>query len=147
MIAEGLRTGVFPDSSPALLAALVAPFVHDRDVDEKLDESAVPSRLLKAYDRMNKRLTPLMERKVVRGFEVRPTALWPAAIIYAWANREPWEKVLDIASIAEGDLAMLVTRTADNLRQIASLTEVYPAISRGAVDGIGMILREPVIMD
>jgi hypothetical protein len=55
--------------------------------------------------------------------------------------------VLDIASIAEGDLAMLVTRTADNLRQIASLTELYPAISRGAVDGIGMILREPVIMD
>lgn len=147
MIAEGLRTGVFPDSSPALLAALVAPFVHDRDVDEKLDESAVPSRLLKAYDRMNKRLTPLMERKVVRGFEVRPIALWPAATIYAWANREPWEKVLDIASIAEGDLAMLVTRTADNLRQIASLTEVSPAISRGAVDGIGMILREPVIMD
>ncbi len=147
MIAEGLRAGVFPDSAPALLAALVAPFVHDRDVEEKLDEAVVPSRLMKAYDRMNKRLTPLVERKVVRGFEVRPMALWPAATVYAWANREPWEKVLDIASMAEGDLAMLITRTADNLRQIASLTEVYPAIARAAADAITMILREPVLVD
>jgi ATP-dependent RNA helicase HelY len=147
MIAEGLRMGILPGSDPALLAALVAPFVHDRDTEVKLDESRIPKRLSAAYDRMRKALGPLMERKAVQGFEVRPMTLWPAATIYAWANGQPWEKALEIAGMAEGDLAMLVSRTADNLRQIASLTKVYPAVSQSAVEAIAIILREPVFMD
>ncbi|MDY6953008.1 MAG: hypothetical protein SWE60_15980 [Thermodesulfobacteriota bacterium] len=147
IIAEGLRKGVFPDSDPALLAALVAPFVHDRDVDMKLDERAVPKRLLKSYERMKNALAPLAERKVVSGFEVRPVALWPAATIYGWANGQPWDKVLEIAGMAEGDLAMLVTRTADNLRQMASLTKVHPAVAQKAFEAIAIILREPVVVD
>jgi len=147
MIAEGLRMGVLPDSDPSLLAALVAPFVHDRDIEVRLDESKIPKQLLKAYDRMKKALNPLIERKAVQGFEVRPLTLWPAATIYAWANGQPWEKVLEIAGMAEGDLAMLVTRTADNLRQIASLTKVYPDIAKSAAEAIAIILREPVLMD
>jgi ATP-dependent RNA helicase HelY len=147
MIAEGLRMGVLPGSDPALLTALVAPFVYDRETEVRLDESKIPKRLLKAYDRMRKALHPLMERKAVRGFEVRPIPLWPAATIYAWANGQPWEKVLEIAGMAEGDLAMLVSRAADNLRQVASLTKVYPAVARSAVEAIAIILREPVVAD
>jgi ATP-dependent RNA helicase HelY len=145
MIAEGLRKGVFPDSDPALLAALVAPFVHDRDTEVKLDESGVPKGLLKSYEGMKRALAPLAERKVVRGFEVRPISLWPAATIFAWANGRPWEKVLEIAGMAEGDLAMLVTRTADSLRQVASLAKAYPAVAQRAAEAIAVILREPVV--
>jgi hypothetical protein len=147
MIAEGLRMGILPDSDPALLAGLVAPFVHDREMEVKLDESKIPKRLLKAHARMTKALGPIMERKAVQGFQVRPIAMWPAATIYAWANGQPWERVLEIAGMAEGDLAMLVSRAADNLRQIASLTRVYPAIAQSAVDAMAMILREPVVME
>ena len=144
LIAEGLRTGIFPGSDPALLAALVAPFVHDRDTEVKLDESKIPKRLLTAYDRMIKALRPLMRRQAMQGFEVRPITMWPGATIYAWANGQPWERVLEIAGMAEGDLAMLVSRTADNLRQIASLTKVYPAVAQSAVEAIGIIVREPI---
>jgi ATP-dependent RNA helicase HelY len=147
MIAEGLRLGVLPDADPALLAALVAPFVHDRDVEVKLDESKIPKRLLRAYERMKKALRRLTERKAVEGFEVRPIAVWPAATIYAWANGQPWEEVLEIAGMAEGDLAMLVSRTAENLRQIAHLIQVYPTSARRAAEAIAMILREPVLTE
>lgn len=147
MIAEGLRKGLFPDTDPALLAALIAPFVHDREIVVKLNESSVPKRLRKAYERIKQSLFPLMERKAAWGFEVKFIALWPAATIYAWANGQPWDRVLKIAGMAEGDLAMLVYRTADNLKQIASLRKVYPSIAQSAVDAIAMILREPVIMD
>jgi superfamily II RNA helicase len=147
MIAEGLRLGVLPGGDPALLAALVAPFVQDRDLEVKLDESRIPKRLSGAYHKMAKALGPLMERKSVQGFEVRPIVMWPAATIYAWANGQPWERVLEIAGMAEGDLAMLVSRTADNLRQIASLIKVYPAIAGGAAEAIAIILREPVTTD
>jgi superfamily II RNA helicase len=147
MIAEGLRLGILPDSDPAMLTALVAPFVYDRDMEVKLDESTVPKKLVKSYKRMNSALRRMVEQKTVAGFEVRPAALWPAATLYAWANGQPWEKVLEIADMAEGDLAMLVSRTADNLRQIASLTEVYPAVARSASDAISIIMREPVFVE
>jgi len=147
MIADGLRLGVLPDADPALLAALVAPLVYDRDMEVKLDESKIPKRLFKAYEKMNQGLRRLMDRKTVEGFEVRPIAMWPAATVYAWANGQPWERVLQVAGMAEGDLAMLVSRTADNLRQIASLTKVYPAIARTAAEAIAIILREPVLTE
>jgi superfamily II RNA helicase len=147
MIAEGLRLGILPDSDPAMLAALVAPFVYDRDMEVKLDESTVPKGLVKAHKKMNKALRRMVDQKTVAGFEVRPTALWPAATLYAWANGQSWERVLEIAGMAEGDLAMLVSRTADNLRQIASITEVYPAIARSASEAIAIIMREPVLAE
>jgi superfamily II RNA helicase len=147
MIAEGLRQGVLPETDPSLLAALMAPFVYDRDIEVKLDEAKVPKQLVKAQMRMKKALGPMMERTRIHGFEVRPIVLWPAATIYAWANGRPWETVLEIAGLAEGDLAMLVSRTADNLRQIASLKEAHPAVAQRALEAITIILREPVLVD
>jgi len=148
MVAEGLRRGIFPGSDPALLGSLVAPLVYKRETYVSHDESRVPGRLLKAFDRMKKALAPLMEHKAGRGFEVRSIELWPAVTIYAWANgHQPWERLLEISSMAEGDLAMLVSRTADNLRQIASLTRVYPGIAQNAGDAVSIILRESVVMD
>jgi hypothetical protein len=46
---------------------------------------------------------------------------------------------------AEGDLAMLVTRTADNLRHIRTLTSVFPHAARSAGQAVELIMREPVI--
>ncbi|MCD6139329.1 MAG: DEAD/DEAH box helicase [Deltaproteobacteria bacterium] len=145
LIAEGLRRGLFPPE-PALLAALVAPFVSEREMDVKLDASAVPKRLIDGYQRMKEGLAPLMDRLAVRGFEVKPINLWPAATVYAWANGQPWDRVLEIAGMAEGDLAMLVTRTADNLRQMTSLKRTHPGIAQSAAEAIDIILREPVVM-
>ena len=47
--------------------------------------------------------------------------------------------------IADGDLAMLVLRTADNLRQIASLRDTHPEIAALAIKARESILREPVV--
>ena len=146
MIAEGLRSHVFPESDPALLAALVAPFVHDREVESLPDTSQLSKRVKKAYDTMKRALTPLAERMAVRGFDVRPIALWASTTLFAWATGKPWEKVVQGSGIAEGDLSMLVLRTAENLRQIASLGKEYPAIAQSAEAAIDMILREPVVM-
>jgi len=145
MIAEGLRLGLFPESDPALLAALIATFVYDREIEIDFDQSKIPKVLVDAYSTMRKGLQPLTERKTVSGFSVRPTPLWAAATIYAWARGIAWDKALLIAGMNEGDLAMLASRTADNLRQIASLTNVYPAIAKTATQAVSLILREPVI--
>ncbi len=144
MIAEGLRLGVFQETDPALLAALVAPFVYDREIEMQVEKSVVPDNVARAFYQMVEALTPLVERKKVRGFTVRAISLWAAGTIYFWASGMPWEKVLELFGVTDGDLAMLVFRTADNLRQIASLREVYPEIGRTAREAVDIILREPV---
>jgi hypothetical protein len=52
-----------------------------------------------------------------------------------------------IVGMTEGDLAMLVSRTADNLRHVASLSNVYPAVARTSGQAISLILREPAVFD
>jgi len=145
MIAEGLRLDLFPGSDPCLLAALIAVFVYDREIDVEFDQSKVPQELMNAYNKLKDGLAPLIERKTIHGFPVRPLPLWAAATIYAWAKGLDWERVLTIADMTEGDLAMLVSRTADNLRQMISLRDVYPAIAMTSTQSISMILREPVV--
>jgi ATP-dependent RNA helicase HelY len=147
MIAEGLRLGLFPASDPALLAALIATFVYDKEMEVEFDKSTAPKELIHAFNKIKQGLFPLMDRKMVHGFPVKPIPLWVAASIYAWARGLEWERVLKIANMTEGDLAMLASRTADNLRQMASLTIVYPAIAKTSNQAISLIMREPVLFE
>ena len=78
-------------------------------------------------------------------FEVRQLMLRPAAAVYAWSGGQSWESVLGIAEMEEGDLAMLILRTADNLRHVRNLKEVFPEAAATAAKSIEKILREPVV--
>jgi len=51
-----------------------------------------------------------------------------------------------IAEIEEGDLAMLIFRTADNLRHIRNLKDVSPEAASSAAEAIEKIVREPVVV-
>ena len=82
---------------------------------------------------------------MVGGFEARGLYLRPAAALLAWANASPWERVVRISEMEEGDLAMLVLRTADNLRHVRGLAEVFPQAAESAAKGMELILREPVV--
>jgi ATP-dependent RNA helicase HelY len=52
-----------------------------------------------------------------------------------------------MAGIADGDMAMLVLRTADNLRQIMSLRQTHPEMAELALKAREAILREPVVFE
>ena len=71
----------------------------------------------------------------------------PAAAIYCWACGKPWEDALAIALTDEGSLAMLILRTADNLRHIRALADVFPIAARNASEAIELIVRDPVITE
>jgi ATP-dependent RNA helicase HelY len=55
--------------------------------------------------------------------------------------------VISIAKMEEGDLAMLILRTADNLRHIRALKDVFPEAASAAGTAIDLIMRYPVVMD
>ena len=64
-----------------------------------------------------------------------------------WARNVPWEQLLTYVPVNEGDMASLIMRTADHLRQIANLKETHPQLSTVAANAIELILREPVYID
>jgi len=145
LIAEGFRRGIFPQSEPDILAALIACFVIDRETDDRISKKLIPDALGAAYSKLNRGLSSFADKLVQRNFEVRPLLLRPAATVCAWARGLSWENVLRIAEIEEGDLATLILRTADNLRHVRNLKDVFPEAAATAAKSIEKILREPVV--
>ena len=147
LIAECLRKDVFPRGDAALLAGIIAPFVYDGDLDVKINRKEMPRRLKSLYDRVISTLTPLTERMQESGFQTGRLPLWTAVLMFHWARGMPWDRIIDRMGIAEGDLTMLISRTADNLRQIASLKDTHPEMATLAFDARDKILREPVVFE
>ncbi|HSM88826.1 MAG TPA: ATP-dependent DNA helicase, partial [Desulfobacterales bacterium] len=146
LIAEGFRHGSFPKDDAALLTAIIAVFVNEREADERIDKRFLPKALLASYQRMTRRIVPFLEEMLKAGFEGRTLYLRPAAALFAWASGAPWEQVLEIAEMEEGDLAVLILRTADNLRHVRGLAEVFPRAADTAAKAVELILRDPVVV-
>jgi ATP-dependent RNA helicase HelY len=148
LIAEGIRQGLFPHNDPALLASLIAPFVSDREQHgEPLEPLGQPFPTLgQAFSRMLAALRPLQMRLRQQGFPTSPLPFLPAAAAYSWSSGASWEEVLQMSSLDEGDLAMLIYRTADNLRQLEGLAQSHPYLASCADRAIESLLREPVVV-
>jgi len=150
LISEGIRRNVFPAENPELLGALIAPFVMDRERHGDIQLSSLVWRfpdLAKPFFRMLHNLQPLRERLQAEGFSVPPMPFWATATVYHWAGGSSWQTVREISGMDEGDLAMLILRTADHLRQIESLSETHPSLAASARRAIELILREPVLVE
>jgi len=146
VIAEAIRTGAFEGITPETLPAGLAPFVWDRDQDVHLKPGAGPdlSAVESVYFRLMAHIEGIQALKEKKGFESPPLMFWPAAALYMWAGGAGWKDLLRFAPISEGDMASLITRTADHLRQVIALRETHPNLAAIAEEGIGRILREPV---
>jgi ATP-dependent RNA helicase HelY len=147
LVAEGLRLGLFPRNDPVLLAAIMACFVNEKQTDEHLDKKALPKPLVQAVTRVIHGLRGFAKYMQVNGFETRPLYYRPSVNMWSWASGWPWDKVIHAGQMAEGDLAMLVLRTADHLRHIRTLGRFFSPLSTSAGEAIDRILRDPVMPD
>jgi len=144
LIAEGFRKGIFPDTDPALLAAIMAIFVFEREADEKLEKNLVAKPLRNLYRQFAVTLTPFIDEMVDWGFETRVMYLRPAAALHAWARGFAWEFIIELSGLEEGNLVMLILRTADNLRHIRALKDIFPEAAASAGEAIELLLKDPV---
>ncbi|GAB6905882.1 DSH domain protein [Desulfosarcina cetonica] len=145
LVAECLRQGLLPDQDAAQMAGVFACFVNEKETDDRLEGRLVPNRLKKTVNRIQKNLSGFARHMKSRGFEVRQLYLRPAAMTHAWAAGYPWEHVAGDYGMAEGNLAMLMMRTADNLRHAANLVDVFPDAAVTAREAIGLIMKPPVV--
>ncbi len=150
LISEGIRKDVFPAENPELLAALIAPFVMDRERPGDIQLSTLVWKypeVAKPFFKMLQGLQRLRERLQAEGFSTPPLPFWTVVTVFYWARGDSWEKVREVSGMDEGDLAMVVLRTADHLRQIESLAETHPRLAASARQAIERIMREPVLME
>jgi superfamily II RNA helicase len=148
LVAESIRHDVFPHDDSAMLAGLIAPFVSDRDShDDPVEKLNLQHpKLGQAFAKMVSALHPLRRRLRARGFVVQPLSFWPAAAIYFWIRGATWDDLMAVSGLDEGDLAMLIYRTADSLRQLEGLTQTHPRLAASATEAIELLLREPVVI-
>jgi hypothetical protein len=149
LISEGIRRGVFPSDNPELLGALIAPFVMDRERPGDVQLASMVWKypdLAKPFFKMLEILHPLREHLNSAGFTTPPLSFWTLVTLYHWAKGASWEQVREVSGMDEGDLAMVILRTADHLRQIESLLDTHPALAVSARRAIDLILREPVLV-
>ncbi len=147
LIAELIKKGHFNDLSPEELAALIAPFVTDKDKDISVSREAWDKtrQLWKQFRGMITDLKPLAQFMISRGFDTPSIMFWPAAAAYLWAQQIDWEELAEHIGADEGDMAMLMLRTADHLRQLCSLQNEQPELARRARQAIEMLVRPPLI--
>ena len=148
MVAESIRRDVFPHNDPATLAGLIGVFVTDRDnQDEPLERlNLMHPALGQAFAKMVSALHPLRRRLRQQGFVVNLLPFWAAAAIYTWGSGSSWEELLEFSGLDEGDLAMLIYRTADSLRQLEGLAQTHQFLAVSATKAIRNLLREPVLV-
>ncbi len=146
LVAQSIRHKLLPQSDPALLASIIAAFVNEKEfTDDPLYDRATPQRLVTAFLEIRKKLRPFAVRMQEQGFFAPNLFIQPAALTYAWAHDTPWHQLMGKTDIAEGDFARLILRTAENLRQLTKIDDVFPRIAATAKESIDMILKEPVV--
>jgi superfamily II RNA helicase len=147
LIAEALRRKIFPHDDPALLAAMVAAFVSDREFEDAGDRVHLAPGLETAFETLAKALQPLSIDLSECDFSVHTFYLMPAVGVHTWASGKEWGWVRALTGLEEGDLARLIIRTADNLRHFAALKPVFPGVAACAAESIDLLLRDPVASD
>jgi ATP-dependent RNA helicase HelY len=145
LVAECLRENAFPEDNEKLLAAVAAVFAYDRDDEMQMVAKELPHKLMAALRKMLLAVRPLSRRLEAAGFVGAKLYTSAGVAMYNWAQGRGWDEVIRTTGVAEGDMASLILRTADNLRQIASLKDTHPEVAACAYRAREAILREPVL--
>lgn len=144
LIAQAIRDNALPADDPVLLSALLALFVDDRE--REYETAYISQRLKEGVAGLVQTISPLLDRLRQWGFDTPAMPLPAAWAMFAWALGQEFGDVVFLYGGAEGDLAALIYRTADNLRQIASLYETHPTLAATAREAVDLLLRPPVVV-
>ncbi len=147
VIAEAIRRDALPRNRPPLLAGLMAPFVLDRERawPKRLKRLGPDNELTAAFRKLEAAVAGLAGRLKEAGFEAPRMIYVPALALFLWAQGGRWDEIVTEFEVEPGDMASLVFRAADNLRQLASLHQTHPDLAAAASKARQMILREPVV--
>lgn len=147
LIAELIRSGQFRNVGPIELAAMIAPFVLDKDREIHISKElwARTKSLWRLFKKVVNSLGPVVSLMSERGFQAPAIMFWPAATVFLWSQEVNWEELNAHISADEGDISMMLLRTADHLRQLLDLEKEEPELAAKASEAIRLIMRPPLM--
>jgi len=149
LIAELIRKGSIARLEPELVAAAFGPFVWDRSQEVFLRTRGrldiTPYENL--YERILEDLLDMLDKLETNGFPIPQIPFWPGVAIYGWAKGMPWEALMGVVKADEGDVASLIVRTVDHLRQVSGLKDTHPELAQASEMAIGLLMREPIYLE
>lgn len=148
LIAEAIRNNGFSNISPEVMAGSIALFVWDRkkEIETRLERFEDLDIMLNTFDKLMESMEGIMRLMDKRGFHYPQIMFWPGAALFQWTRGISWEVLLKCIPIGEGDMASLIVRTADHLRQVQNLRETHPELAQTAGKAMELMLREPVFL-
>lgn len=145
-LAEAVHDGLFKDIGIVELVGLLASIsgtAHKAYLGIK--ENPVDKKYFVAMKEILERVGAAYERPPsTADIDVMPDA---ATTVLTWMESTTWQEfsgLLRLAGVAEGDVARLVSQTADHLHQLTRLIQVYPALAATAEEARYRILKPPL---
>ncbi len=144
-LAEAVEMDLFYNLGVYELAGLVGSIAGDSHRSYyHLGTNPLPKELFFKMEQAIQRVRTSTSRSVSADLRALPDA---ALTIITWMSARDWHEfssLLRLAGVAEGDVARLVTQTADHLNQISKLQESHPDLARMAYDARKLLLKPPL---
>lgn len=144
-LAEAINDAIFSDLSVEHLVALVASIAGDPHRPYfGIKANPIPPASFKQMETVVARVRESYEGAPPSDVKVLPDA---ALTVLTWMDAKDWPEfsgLLRLAGIAEGDVARLVSQTADHLNQISRLVKSHPDLAAAASEGRSRILKPPL---
>jgi len=144
-LAEAIAEGIFKDLTVEELTAVVASIAGDSHRTYfSLKANPIKKEYFEKLSKIVERVQTSFHNQTAATVEVLPDA---ATTVLAWMDSESWSEFagyLRLAGAAEGDVARLVSQTADHLNQITRLSDTFPELAAAAEEGRRRILRPPL---
>lgn len=145
-LAEAVDTHLFTDLKIEELVGLLASLSGDAHRNYlSIRKNPIKKELFQKFDEVLARVRTSAEGGQLP-YEVQlvPDA---ATTVISWMDSSSWQEfsgVLRLSGVAEGDVARLVSQTADHLNQLSHLYESHTELARTALDARRKLLKPPL---
>lgn len=144
-LGEAIAAGIFDSLRVEEIVGIVASIAGDPHRSYfHLRPNPIKKELYKKMQGVVDRVKASYHNPVQSDVAVLPDA---ALTVMLWMETESWSEfsgLLRLSGAAEGDVARLVTQTADHLNQLSRLEESHPLLAAAAVEGRRCILKPPL---
>lgn len=143
-LGEGIAEGLFDECALFELVGLVASIAGDPHRPYfKLKANPIKPELFKRMESIVERVKESYSGPGSTDVAVLPDA---ALTVITWMDSESWSEfagLLRLSGVADGDVARLVSQTADHLNQLTRLEKTHPVLAQSAKVGRSRLLRPP----
>ncbi len=143
LVGEGLRSGVFDNADPKIVAGVMAALTADSE--RNYGELYLSDQLLDTVSEFEEIVYSVSNVEWKYGIEpAEEINLSAGAAAERWAGGMSWDDLVRKTGAEEGDLVRLLSRTGEALLQLAQLRGSNPVAASIASTTADILLREPI---